>query len=295
METDVKSLNIGEKATLEFKRPEEYEIVIADDPSNKRYISDTATVVEVLEDLTVRFAFASMEINPKYYSFALRYNDLQMEENKTFMQKKFKEGDQIEAVGYSLRNDDLKDLSAKLVITYSPWSGRQKQRAVFMKKGILRKRGRTYRTWKARYFTLDETSLKWFENENAKKHQGGIYLHQINSVHINEHESNTAVAFYFSVTVPGRELELQADSEGIGKEWMEAINTLCRLRRAEILYESEMDSSIDPSLVHYNDQSRETIEISSPFNPAHRSHITTDWIWTGEAFALDENTPLGIG
>eukprot|EP01080_Neovahlkampfia_damariscottae_P009639 gene9639-1843_t len=94
------------------------------------------------------------------------------------------------------------------------------------KKGFLTKRGSHWKTWKKRFFILENGKLKYFKSEKDKKEAGFLVIDDKSTVEIIEESDykNT-----FKITTGNRVLDVYAESESDMVQWIFAL-------RANILH-----------------------------------------------------------
>lgn len=88
-----------------------------------------------------------------------------------------------------------------------------------IKEGWLTKQGGNHKTWKKRWFILHKTRIWYFENERADNPIGWINLLQST---VNA-DSDVSQKNAFEVVTPQRTWVLSAETEGLKKSWVGAI------------------------------------------------------------------------
>jgi len=94
-----------------------------------------------------------------------------------------------------------------------------------VKEGYLTKQGKTFKTWRKRWFLLNDFGLSYYKSPDQKFPLGCIAIEAIKSVdETSKHTGKSKEAYSFNITTPKRTYNLNTETATEIKEWMEAIN-----------------------------------------------------------------------
>jgi len=96
-----------------------------------------------------------------------------------------------------------------------------------VKEGYLTKQGQTFKTWRKRWFLLNDFGLSYYKSPEQQFPLGYIAIEAIKSVdcpQVSKHTGKSSQTHNFNITTPQRTYVLTAETSTEVKEWMEAIN-----------------------------------------------------------------------
>eukprot|EP01127_Copromyxa_protea_P000606 TRINITY_DN1051_c0_g2_i3.p1 TRINITY_DN1051_c0_g2~~TRINITY_DN1051_c0_g2_i3.p1 ORF type:complete len:646 (-),score=76.85 TRINITY_DN1051_c0_g2_i3:1099-3036(-) len=300
-ERSLSSYNIQSMATIEIKRDSEYEFTIQEQKDqrlclacNTKGAAGAKQLAQVLWEGKIR--------NWGDYEYILirspELNAVPLDGEVNLVNNRLMEGEILELQVKSKKTGKIG--TKTLSVTYSPFTEREKQRTALMRSGYLKKQGGGaggYKNWKKRLFVLDKEQIQYFEDEkHLQKPLGTVYLDEIISVH-QDTEKSTEKAFYFVISVTGRDLLASCKTAEDCDGWLRCINGMMLLAKTEAVFVSENDRE-EKQKVRENSRMKGSTQqrgISGVFNVQHLTHISTDWKWSGDVNVFTMLEVLGKG
>eukprot|EP01122_Echinamoeba_exundans_P010368 TRINITY_DN3871_c0_g1_i1.p1 TRINITY_DN3871_c0_g1~~TRINITY_DN3871_c0_g1_i1.p1 ORF type:complete len:622 (+),score=140.15 TRINITY_DN3871_c0_g1_i1:65-1930(+) len=114
-----------------------------------------------------------------------------------------------------------------------------------IKEGWLTKCGGGHKSWKRRWFILQENLLYYFADKKDMESKGTILLSKVMKVQVASAAAAQKRKFVFEVITSERSYPIQADSEAEMKEWMDAINTINTLHSLRDTYKGREHNMTD--------------------------------------------------